>query len=217
MVSSETARLGIIRRAKAPQTPPLIRYKDVRPVVGAFLADDNRRVGSLVAAETMFQQRAEDAAESALRQDDARNSIEVLHGLQAMANQLAAFTFRPAPVQQPKLSLGGLDVSVRADLLVRMPIRGAEHAGAAVFRLTQADGDSETALSRRREMGLYVATMIRLHVDQNMRPNLPVANRLCMSIDVQHGEHFQAPDHNTRRTNDLEAACRFIAALWPTV
>jgi hypothetical protein len=35
-----------------------------------------------------------------------------------------------------------------------------------------------------------------------------------MSIDVQHGEVFTAPDSNTRRMNDLENACRFIAALW---
>jgi hypothetical protein len=38
-----------------------------------------------------------------------------------------------------------------------------------------------------------------------------------MSIDVQHGEIFAAPDASTRRTNDLTNACRFIAALWDTV
>jgi hypothetical protein len=38
-----------------------------------------------------------------------------------------------------------------------------------------------------------------------------------MSIDVQHGEVFTAPDSNTRRMNDLENACRFIAALWDRV
>jgi hypothetical protein len=68
-------------------------------------------------------------------------------------------------------------------------------------------------------MGLYVATLARLHVDQHIAAstNRAVANRLCMSIDVQHGEVFQAPDSNTRRMNDVENACRFIAALWPTV
>lgn len=168
----------------------------------------------MVAAENMFQQRADDASESTLRQDDATNSIEVLHALQRMANQLGAFTFRQAPQTQRKLNLAGVEVSVRADLLVTAPIRGQDHAGAAVLRMTQDDADSDTARGRRREVGLYVATLARLHVDQNLRPALPIANRLCMSIDVQHGERFQAPDANTRRTNDLEAACRFIAALW---
>src|ERR1700685_4222373 len=216
MVSSETARLGIIRRAKNPQAPPTIRYKDVRPVVGAFLADDNRRIQALIDAENVFQQRADDGAESALRRDDARNCIEVLRGVQGMSNQLAPFTFCAAPASQPKLSLSGVEISVRADLLVKMPIRGQEHAGAAIFRLTQSEAGSDTAISKRREMGLYVATLVRLHVDQNLHPSLPVSNRLCMSIDVQHGECFQAPDSNTRRTNDLTSACQFIAGAWAT-
>jgi hypothetical protein len=164
----------------------------------------------------MFQNRADDAAESALRQDDARNSIEVLHSLQAMANQLAPYTFRGGPNTQRKLALGGVDVSVRADLLVTAPIRSRDHAGAAVLRLTQDDAETDATRARRREMGLYVATLVRLHMDQNLLTNLPISNRLCMSIDIQHGEHFQAPDANVRRTNDLEAACRFIAALWAT-
>lgn len=216
MVSSDTARLGIVRRSKLPQTPPIIRYRDVRPVVCAFLTDDLRRVNPLVAAEQMFQQRAADNSESVLRQDDARNSVEVLHSLQAMANQLAQFTFRAAPTTQPKLQLGGVEVSVRADLLVRTPIRGTEHSGAAVLRLTQDDADTDAARSRRREMGLYVATLARLHVNQNLPSDVPISNRLCMSIDIQHREFFQAPDANTRRMNDLENACRFIAALWPS-
>lgn len=217
MVSSDTARIGIIRRSKMPQPPPIIRYRDVRPVVCSFLADDNRSLNSLTTAEQMFQQRANDAAESALRQDDARNSIEVLHSIQAMRNRLGAFTFRSAPNDQPKLQLGGVEVSVRADLIVNAPIRGAHHYGAAVLRLTQDDADSDGARAKRKEMGLYVATLARLHVDQNLLPSGAVSNRLCMAIDVQHGELFQAPDANTRRMNDLDAACRMIAAIWPTI
>jgi hypothetical protein len=217
MVSSDTARIGIIRRAKFPQAPPLIRYRDVRPAVCAYLADDTRSVNPLTSAEQMFQQRIGDTAESSLRQDDARASILVLHALTGMRNLLVPYTFRQAPQSQPKLNLSGVDVSVRPDLRVTAPIRNVDHAGAALLRLTQSDSASDSAITKRREMGLYVATMVRMHVDQHMLSNLPVANRLCMSIDVQHGELFQAPDSNTRRTNDLTSACRMISALWPTI
>lgn|ERR1700730_4307512 len=97
------------------------------------------------------------------------------------------------------------------------PRMGVPQVGGAVLRMTQDDADSEVARSRRRDMGLYIATLARLHVDQNIQSAHEVNNRLCMSIDVQHGECFQAPDANTRRMNDIENACRFIAALWPTV
>ena len=217
MVSSDTARVGIIRRAKHPQAPPIIRYKDVRPVVCNFLADDNRQVNRLAQAEEMFARRMDDHAESSLRQDDARASIEVIRSTQGMANQLAAFTFTAAPVQQNKLDLAGIEVSVRADLFVSAPVRGVQHNGVAVLRLTQDDADTDAARSKRRDMGLYVATLARMHVEQNFASREPISNRLCMSIDVQHGEAFQTPDANTRRRNDLENACRFISAMWASV
>ena len=217
MVSSDTARVGIIRRAKHPQAPPIIRYRDVRPVVCNFLADDNRQVNRLVQAEEMFARRMDDDAESSLRQDDARASIEVIRSAQGMANQLAAFTFLAAPAQQDKLDLAGIEVSVRADLFVSAPLRGVQHNGVAVLRLTQDDADTDAARSKRRDMGLYVATLARMHIEQNFASREPISNRLCMSIDVQHGEAFQTPDANTRRRNDLENACRFISAMWASV
>ncbi|MFT0876458.1 hypothetical protein VRZ08_07835 [Rhodopseudomonas sp. G2_2311] len=217
MVSSETARIGIVRRAKAPQIPPIIRYRDARGPICAFLTDLRRDVNPLVVAEQMFTQRMSDPSESALRQDDARQSIEVLNAVQRMRNQLAPYEFVPAPADQNRLTLGGVEVSVRADLLVYGSSRGTNLIGAAVLRMTQDDADSDAARSKRREMGLYVATLARLHIEQNISSDRQVANRLCMSIDVQHGELFAAPDANTRRMNDIENACRFIAALWPQV
>jgi hypothetical protein len=95
--------------------------------------------------------------------------------------------------------------------------KGIDQIGAAILRMTQADADSESAKSKRRDMGLYVATLARLHVEHNIPTDREPANRLCMSIDVQHGDVFVAPDANTRRMNDIENACRFIAALWSPV
>jgi hypothetical protein len=216
LLSSETAKVGIIRRAKHPQKPPIIRYSDVRGPICAYLTDANRRLTSLIEAEAMFKQRAQDPAVSALRQDDARQSIEVLHALQRMGNQLAGFDFVAAPARQSPLMLAGVKISVRADLLVHGSTKREEQIGTAVLRMTQDDADTESGKSRRRDMGLYVATLARLHMNQNLTTtNRVVANRLCMSIDVQHGECFHAPDSNTRRMNDIENACRFIAAMWP--
>ena len=162
MLSSDTARIGIVRRAKHPQAPPIIRYRDARGPICAFLADLRRDVNPLVAAEEMFRQRMADPAEGALRQDDARQSIEVLHALQRMRNQLAPFEFVAAPADQGRLELAGVEVSVRADLLVLATSRGVNQFGAAVLRMTQDDADTEPARTRRRDIGLYVATLARL-------------------------------------------------------
>ena len=217
VVSSYTAGVGIARRAKYPQKPPIIRYRDARNTVCQYLSDRGRSVNHLVAAETMFKQRAVDPAVSVLRQDDARQSIEVLHAIQGMANQLGAFDFHPAPRDQASLNIAGVEISVHADLLVYGTTRGKDQIGAAILRLTQDDADTETARSRRQNMGLYVATLARLQLEANLASNREPANRLCLSIDVQHGEAFVCPNSNTRRRIDIENACRIIAALWPTL
>lgn len=214
MVSSDTARLGIIRRAAEPQTYVTTRYKDVRGPLKAFLADPVRAVNPLFEAEQMFAQRASDPAESSLRQDDARQSIEAIRALQGMRNQLAGYTFMPAPDKQEKLIVSGVEVSVRADLWVHGATRNTEQIGGAILRMTQDDAESGSAIEKRREMGTFVATLIRMHVERNNPSNRQPANRLCMSIDVRHGQVFVAPQSSARRVSDLEAACLTIAALW---
>ena len=214
MVSSDTARFGIVRRAKAPKAPPIIRYRYARQPIATYLSDPNRRINVLVAAEETMRQRQTDMALSALMHDDARQTIEVLHSVQRMANTLGAYEFLSAPAIQNSLTLGGVEVSVKADLMVHGATRRQEQYGAAIFRLTQDDTTTDAARTARREMGLYVGTLARIHAERSIPSERVIANRLCLSIDVQHGEIFAAPDATTRRTNDLENACRMIAAIW---
>lgn len=180
----------------------------------AFLTDQTRNVHPLVIAEDTFRQRATDPSQSALRQDDARQSIEVLHSLQRMQNQLSVYNFMNAPQDQGKLVLAGVTISVRLDFFVHGSSRGIEQIGGAILRMTQDDADTEAARGKRRDMGLYVAALARIHLEQNFTHNAEVANRLCMSIDIRHGEVFPASPSNARRAADIENACRFIAAIW---
>lgn len=167
-------------------------------------------------AEAMLSQRMTDMSVSPLMRDDASHSIDVLHAIQNMANKLGPFDFQPAPTKQGKLTISGVEVSVHADLLVHGSRKGQDQIGAAILRMTQDDAETDGAKAKRKEMGLFVATIARLHIDQNLKTSRTGANRLCMSIDVQHGEVFLAPDANTQRIKNLEAACQMIAAMWPS-
>ena len=214
MVSSDTARLGIIKRNKYPQKPPIIRYRDARPPVVTYLADIARNVQLLVLAENVLAQRAEDTSQSTLRRDDARQSIEVLHAVQGMRNQLSGFSFTRAPQNQGRLHISGVSVSAHLDLFVHASTRGVSQVGGAILRMTQDDAETEAARIKRRDMGLYVAAVVRLHLERVCKPSNVIANKLCMSIDLRHGEVFAAPASNTRRITDIENACVFIAAAW---
>ena len=171
----------------------------------------------LNAARALLQQRQNDATATALARDDAAHSIEVLDAIPRMANLLGQYDFQLAPQQQVKLSLNGVEVSIRADMLVHGASRGVEQIGAAVLRMTMDDAATDAAIEKRRSMGLYVATLARMHVGANIPSNREPVNRLCISIDVQHGDVFVAPSSNARRVSDLQNACAFIAGIWPTV
>jgi hypothetical protein len=176
-----------------------------------------RNVNPLVSAQDMFEQRRIDPATKPLKKEDAELSLQVLKDIQSMSNKLKGHNFLLAPKEQGKLQVSGVTVSVRADLIVEGVHKGIEQRGAAVFRMTVDDADSEAAKSKRKEMGLYVATIVRMHADQNIKSNRDLANKLCMSIDVQHKEVFLAPDAIAQRIKNLQSACQMIAALWPTI
>ena len=126
MVASETAKQSIIRRNFEPQAFVVTRYQDARSAIRAYLSDLARSQNPLNDAMQMFEQRAADPSESDTRQDDARQSIEVLTALRGMNNQLARYQFHDAGQSQPKLVLAGVEVSVRADLWVYGQSRGEE-------------------------------------------------------------------------------------------
>ncbi|QLH40735.1 MAG: hypothetical protein HWD60_19820 [Defluviicoccus sp.] len=215
MVSSPTAQVGIIRRARDAIIPPVTRYRDARKPLCSYLTDRSRSVNPLVSAEQMLLQRAEDPSESSFRQDDAKQTIAVLNAIQGMSNQLGSFDFHHAPNSQSPVVICGVEISVRADLLVYSTVRSKQQIGAAIFRLSQDDAETDAARVKRKKMGQYVATLARIHLDKNITSERIAASRLCMSIDVQHGEVFQAPAA-AQLTSNIENACRFIAALWQT-
>ena len=131
-----------------------------------------------------------------------------------MQNQLGGIAFRPAPVRQPPLLLAGVEVAVNVDLLVGRNRNGEDQIGGALFRFTKADEETENAAAKRRDMGLYAATLVHMQVGQNLAGNHSPSFQLCMSIDVQAEDIHYAPRSFAQRAQNLENACVFIQALW---
>lgn len=214
MVASETGKIGIIRASRDSVTAPRTRYSVARDATKAFLIDPNRSSDPIDSALELLEQRAADPAESAFRRSDAACSAEALNSLLSMGNQLNGYNYSAAPRRQPKLTIGGVEVSVYVDLMIHRSFRGQEQVGGALFRFTQADDESEGAQNKRRNMGAYAATLVHMHVAQNLAGNRQPHHALCMSVDVQFREAHLAPRDFAQRTQNLENACRFIAAMW---
>lgn len=179
-------------------------------------AVNERRI--LSAAHARFEQQMEDPSSSTWIKDDSEKSLDVLQSYQGMRNALAGFDYQPAPRRMQKLHINGVDVSVQLDLLLHRDARSGPQVGGLIFRMTKPDDEeSDGAASTRRDMGLYVATLVHMQVAENVSSNRTPAKALCWSVDVQAGERHVCPNSTTNRVNDLSNACRFIAALWNTV
>lgn len=215
MVSGDTGRMGIIRRAREKKSVVAVRYSDVRTATAAAMCDPIKGKHILATAYQSFEQKASDASLSPWAREDAAKSLDVIESFGKMKNQLVGFDFVQAPPKQSPLALGGVAVSVNCDVLIHRPVKGVPSIGAALFRLTKPDEDeSDKAKAKRDQMGRHVATLVLMQVGASLAGNLQPAFELCWSIDVQTGEIYKAPKNTKALATSMENACQFIAAMW---
>lgn len=218
MVSSETARVGILRRAKEVSTAVVLRYSDVRAVLRSAITTPDRATDLIETARDTFRQRSTDTALSAFARDDANGSIDVLDHFEAVRTRLTGLDCIPAPSNQERINISGVEVSVNCDILIQRTRRQIEEVGGALFRLTKPEEDpSDRSIQRRREMASYAAALVMMHISQHHAANRIATGGLCLSLDVQSGEAQDAARAFTTRRQNLENACRFITAMWPGI
>lgn len=215
MVTGDTGRMGLIRRARDSITPTRTRYREARKAIRAAMCDPAREKAILAAARATLEQKSSDGAASSFVRDDAEKSIDALDALAKMRNQLAGYDYVPAPKDQAPLLISGVEVSVYADMLLHRTSREADQVGAVLLRLTQPEEDeTEKAADKRKDMGLYAATLVHMHVTANLCGNREPHPSLCWSVDIQNGDIHAAPKTFLARTKAMENACKFIAAVW---
>lgn len=218
MVTGDRGRLGIIKRSKEVSTAVVIRYADVRNSIKASLCDPVNEKRLLAAARDMFEQKSEDIALSDFVRDDSLKSIDVIDAFSGMRQQIAGYDFVQAPASQPFLKISGVDIAVNCDILIHRTQKEIEQIGATLFRLTKPDDEeSEKAAAKRKDMGLYAATLVYMQIAQNLKGNRTPFPALCMSLDIQNKEVFEAPSRISVRVQNIESACLFIKSMWDSV
>lgn len=218
MVAGDVGRKGIIKRSREMNTAVAVRYSEARASLRAGLCDPVNEKRIIHAARDTFEQKADDTALSSWSRDDALKSIDVIDSYLGMRNQFVGFDYKEAPSSQPYLTIAGVAISVNCDVLIHRDIRGAQCIGASLFRLTKPEEDETAAAkAKRQDMGAYAATLVFMHLSQNLAQGRTPHPEICWSIDVQSGEIHKAPRNFKSRANNMETACEFIAAMWDKV
>lgn len=141
-------------------------------------------------------------------------SVDVLASLARMENKIGGSRFVAAPVRQPPLVLNGVSVSVQLNVLALRERDGAAEVGGVLFRMTKADEETESAASKRKEIGAYSATLALMQIQSCAGADQKAHHQLCASFDIQYEDVHVAPRTYVSKARDLESACRFIAAVW---
>ncbi|PTS82600.1 hypothetical protein DBR17_08855 [Sphingomonas sp. HMWF008] len=218
LVAGDHAREGIIRRAKEIATVAVIRYRDLRNGLSAYLGDAARPSATLASLEALLQQKAEDQSGTAFTREDAQASLEALATFRRFQNQLGSFDFKQPGKWAGALSIEGVAVSVYPDLVLTQQSRASNRYGVALFRLAKGDEqESVSAAGKRAEIAKYVATLAYMQATTHCEAEHVAYPGLCMSIDVQNQEIVVASNSQTIRVNNIKAACRQIARAWDSV
>lgn len=218
LVAGDHAREGIIRRSKEIATAPVIRYRDLRAGLTAFLGNPVRPPSALAALESLLQQKSTDPSATTFTREDAQASLEALATFRRFLNQLGGYDFRPPAKWNGALPIESVAVSVYPDLALTQQSRNGDRYGVALFRLAKGeDQESDSAASKRTEIARYVATLAYMQAQTHCAPDHVAYPALCLSIDVQNQEIVAASRSQTQRVNNIRAACRQIARAWNTL
>jgi len=201
-------QLTILKTQKYPEDFMGPRYQEATNSIVDFLFDPNRN--PVPVRQLITQLRARHGATD---QETARyvNNAEALEAFLAAypGLALAAFTFRRPATPARTLSMRGVEVSIRPELEIVAQTRQGQKIGSLKLHFPKSN-------ELDQEAGDYIATIVHQHAELTHGP-ANVSRDHCMVLDIMRGNLFTAPKSNTRRRNDLAAACDVIARLWPTI
>ena len=79
------------------------------------------------------------------------------------------------------------------------------------------NGEDEEKVGERRAHGLAGATLVHRFTAEHLTARGIPDRKLCMALDIFAQKSYRAPASNVRLEENISAACRTIAILWPHI
>lgn len=200
------ARRRIILEQKQPKAFKVNYYDfSVQPIIEFFMncCDDEEII--VKAIEDLCTRTAKS------EYDETRLSVNA-EALQAFLDSYDALNFDGLKPKQignncPKIMAGGVDISVRPEILLSGTHKKQAITGAV--KLYFGKNDPLT-----KESAPYISAVVNRFVDENYAKKGQPSRKHCQVFDVFAGVVFEAPLSTTKRFRDVEYACQEIAMWW---
>lgn len=199
-------RKRIIHAQKHPCDPRYLRYPEAAQAITEFLCggrDESilryhqHRLLNAIPQDDFDAHRLALCAEALQHFLKASGELALTHAVAS-----------PADEGLPPLALAGVAINVRPELLLRTVDRhGVMRSGLLKLYFSKHTPLDESS-------GQYIATVLQLFAEQNLKQRGEVDHRLVRVFDVFAGKVFVAPKAQRRRLGDVQLACEEIAARW---
>jgi len=210
MVSSPTRRRRIISDQKWPSDFIAPRYTEAQEVVAGFI----RRGGNDISLiECAIDRLLKASAKSKWHEQKNELCIDALKSFMNVAPDLdlRGYALRQTGNRQAKMKMGGVEISVRPELLVRIERKGKpSSAGAIKLYFSKNNRLSADAAN-------YVGTMLHEFACEFVPPLETAAPGDCILIDVFAERIYLAPRATKRRRSELIDGCAEIATMWDSI
>jgi hypothetical protein len=209
MTATPLRRRRIVQDQKRPKGFILPRYSEAQDAIAKYLAGDELDAGRLLSEIERLK-----LAPSATEWESSRKRLasEAMQSFLEMADEidLDDLCATLGGNFQPRLSIGGLEVSVRPEIVLSGVDRhGRPTAGAIKLYFSKTNPLSDSSAA-------YIATALHAFVEANL-PSAHADPKHCRVIDVFGQKVYSAPRASARRRSDLIAACEEIARAWEMV
>ncbi len=200
-------RKSIIRDQKYQKTFITARYKEAEKAITNYLVGGCQDDQTL--KDTVIRLLTADH-ESEWRRQAFNNCADAIDSFRDMAKDLPikAVKATHAEASQPKISIAGVAVSVRPEILLRDKTGNIVGAIKLYFRKSKE-------LSEKT--GKLIATVLRTYLMDTFNAADTVKPAKCLVMDIFSGQIHQAPKAYKRAMANVQSACEEIAIRWPSV
>jgi hypothetical protein len=208
LVANPVRRRRIISDQKNPSDFIVARYREAVDPIVRFISSGAQNEQIIHDAIKQINSRP---IASDWQEQDAALSIEALTSFLDIADQVPVkgFTYSAGEQDAPKLTISGVEVSVRPELVVLRQVAGGYKVGAFKVYVVKRYPLTIGAAA-------YVGAVLQKFAAEKLTARGVADYSLCGVIDVFAGKIHIAPRAYQNRLAQVEAACEEIARAWPT-
>lgn len=201
--SSPKRRRQIVSNQKYPKKYIVTRYSAATKAIVDFFTKGK---GNKKEIEERIAELLLKNSSSSFQNQDTKLSIKALEIFtQSQPPDFNKFYTERLNGDLNKLSIKGVDVSVRPNILIRGYFGGNEFIGAIKLHFSKTN-------PLEAQSGKYVSTLIHRYLEENYSEK--VRPDFCISMDIFTGKYFKAPRSFKSLRKEIEAACSEIRLLW---